>query len=228
MVSEALVERARELHGHICPFVVLGLRASEIAMKKLGLLKADGAETVNEGVIAIIECNNCFADGVQVATGCTLGNNSLIYLDVGKNAVTLVKRGEWKGVRVYVDSDRLKSKYFAGEATELFEKVIVKRQGTLEDHQKLQKMWDEIGRSMMNLPEDMFKVEEVKVAEIEQAPIFESVRCDGCGELAMKTRARVVDGKMLCPSCFGECEAVVGRGIVSNFKIPIMQGKVKK
>lgn len=227
MVSETLVERAREFHGHICPFVVLGLRASEIAMQKLGLLKAEEAETVNEEIMAIIECNNCFADGVQVATGCTLGNNSLIYLDVGKNAVTLVRRGEWKGIRVYLDSEKLKGKYFPREATELFEKVIVKRQGTIEDQQKLQRMWDEIGRSMMNLPEDMFKIEEVKVAEIERAPIFESARCDGCGELVMKTRLQLADGKMLCPSCFGKCEAVVGRGIISNFKIPIMQGKVK-
>ncbi|MEM2241352.1 MAG: FmdE family protein [Candidatus Bathyarchaeia archaeon] len=225
MVGEALVEKAREFHGHICPFLVLGLRASEIAMQKLSLLKAGEAETVNEEVVAIIECNNCFADGVQVATGCTLGNNSLIYLDVGKNAVTLVKRGEWKGIRVYVDSEKLRSKYFPREATELFEKVVVKRQGTIEDQHKLQEMWDEIGRSMMNLPEDMFKIEEVRVAEIERAPIFESIRCDGCGELVMKTKLHVVDGKMLCLSCFGECEAVVGRGIVSNFKIPIMQGR---
>jgi len=223
MVDEALVEKAKEFHGHICPFVVLGLRASEIAMERLGLRKAGEAETVGEEILAIVECNNCFADGVQVATGCTLGNNSLIYLDVGKNAVTLVKRGEWKGVRVYVDSEKLRSKYFKKEATELFEKVVMKRQGTSEDHEKLQKMWTEIGRSMMNIPEEMFKIEEVEVAEIERAPIFESVRCENCGELTMKTRARIIDGKTVCLNCLGECEAVVGRGIVPNFKIPLIR-----
>lgn len=221
MVSESLVERAKEFHGHICPFVVLGLRASEIALQKLGLAKAGEAETVGEEVLAIVECNNCFADGVQVATGCTLGNNSLIYMDVGKNAVTLVKRGEWRGVRVYIDSEALRNRYFKKEATELFEKVVVKRQGTSKDHERLQKMWTEIGRSMMNLPEDMFKIEEVEVAEIERAPIFESVKCEKCGELAMKTRTRIVDGKAVCLGCLGECTAVVGRGIVPNFKVPL-------
>jgi len=225
MVNEALVKKAEEFHGHICPFVVLGLRASEIAMQRLNLRKAGEAETVGEEILAIVECNNCFTDGVQVATGCTLGNNSLIYLDVGKNAVTLVKRGEWKGVRVYVDSEKIRSKCFEKEATELFEKVVVKRQGTSEDREKLQIMWTKIGRSMMNIPEEMFKVEEVEVAEIERAPIFESVRCENCGEFTMKTRARIVDGKTVCLNCLGKCKAVVGRGIVSNFKIPLVRRK---
>ncbi|MGB9741450.1 MAG: FmdE family protein [Candidatus Bathyarchaeales archaeon] len=221
MVNEALVEKAKDFHGHICPFVVLGLRASEIAMQKLGLAKAGEAETVGEEILAIVECNNCFADGVQVATGCTLGNNSLIYMDAGKNAVTLVKRGEWRGVRVYFDSEKLRNKYFKKEAIELFEKVVVKRQGTCKDHERLQKMWTEIGWSMMNIPEDLFKIEEVEVAEIERAPIFESVKCEKCGELAMKTRIRTVDGKAVCLGCLGECTAVVGRGIVPNFKVPL-------
>jgi formylmethanofuran dehydrogenase subunit E len=224
VVDSSLVERAREFHGHICPFLVLGLRASEIAMKRLGIEKAGEAETVGEEILAIVECNNCFADGVQVATGCTLGNNSLIYLDLGKNAVTLVRRGDWKGVRVYVDSDRLRSLYFSEDALRLFEKVVVKREGTREDQEKLRKLWTEIGLSLASTPEDLFKVEEVRVAEIERAPIFESVKCEGCGELAMATRVREVDGKRLCLGCVGECEAVVGRGIVSGFKVPLSRG----
>ena len=59
-------------------------------------------------------------------------------------------------------------------------------------------------------------MEDVRVAEIERAPIFESVRYDGYGELVMATRVREVDGKKLCLSFAGECEAVVGRGIVSG------------
>jgi len=223
MVDQALIDRARELHGHICPFVVLGLRASEIAMKKLGIRRAGEAETVGEEILAIVECNNCFVDGVQVATGCTIGNNCLIYLDVGKNALTLVRRSDWKGVRVYIDSENLRRKYFKKEASELFEKVVKRREGTAEDAERLRKMWMEIGYAMANIPEEEFKIEEVKVREIERAPIFESVRCEKCGELVMKTRVKFLDGKALCLSCYGECEAVVGRGIVSNFKIPYLK-----
>ena len=224
MVDMSLVERAKEFHGHICPFLVLGLRASEIAMERLGVGRASEAETVGEEVLAIVECNNCFTDGVQIATGCTLGNNSLIYLDLGKNAVTLVRRGDWRGVRVYVDFDKLRNAYFSEGALRLFERVVVKREGTSEDWERLRRLWTEIGLSLANAPEDLFRVEDVRVVEIERAPIFESVRCDGCGELVMATRVREVDGKRLCLNCVGECEAVVGRGIVSGFKVPLLRG----
>ncbi|MEM0202890.1 MAG: FmdE family protein [Archaeoglobaceae archaeon] len=219
MVSKTLIEKAREFHGHVCPFLVLGLRASEIAMNKLGIGKVGEAETIGEEILAIVECNNCFTDGVQVATGCTLGNNALVYLDLGKNALTLVKRSDWKGVRVYVDAEKLRSKYFSKEALKLFEKVVAKRAGTAEDAKKLREMWEEIGYAMADLPEEEFKIEEVRVKEIEKAPIFESVRCEKCGELAMKTRISFVDGKAICLSCQGECDAVVGRGIV-RFRVP--------
>jgi formylmethanofuran dehydrogenase subunit E len=198
MVSEALVEKAKELHGHICPFVVLGLRASEIALERLGLARADEKETIGEEVLAIVECNNCFTDGVQVATGCTLGNNSLIYLDTGKNAVTIVRRGDWRGVRVYVDSEKLREEHFEKEATNLFEKVVIKREGTAEDSEKLSSLWAGIGHRMMNIPESEFKIDELKVKEIERAPIFESVKCEKCGELAMKTRIEYIKGKAVC------------------------------
>jgi len=225
MVSQGLVEKAKEFHGHICPFVVLGLRASEIALEKLGLARAGEKETIGEEILAIVECNNCFTDGVQVATGCTLGNNSLIYLDTGKNAVTIVRRGDWRGVRVYVDSEKLREKYFKKEATDLFEKAVIKREGTPEDYKKLSRLWAEIGRNMMNIPENEFKIEELKVKEIEKAPIFESVKCEKCGELTMKTRIEYVKGKAVCSGCLGKSNALIGRGIVPNFEYPLVREK---
>jgi len=215
MVSRELIERAKWFHGHLCPFLVIGLRASEIAMKRLGVVRAGEAETIGEELLAIVEVNNCMADGVQIATGCTLGNNSLIYVDTGKNAVTLVKRGSWRGVRVYIDSERLRAKYFPKEALELFDKVVRRREGTPEDVERLRRMWEEIAYRMAELPEDEFKVEEVEVEPVERAPMFESVRCAKCGELVMASKAIKVGDVYLCPTCAGlEVPAVIGRGIV--------------
>jgi formylmethanofuran dehydrogenase subunit E len=225
MVNQALVEKAKEFHGHICPFLVLGLRASEIALEKLGLARAGEKETIGEEILAIVECNNCFTDGAQVATGCTLGNNSLIYLDTGKNAVTIVRRGDWRGVRVYVDSEKLSEKYFKKEATDLFEKVVIKREGTPEDYKKLSRLWAEIGRKMMNIPQSEFRIEELNVKEIERAPIFESIKCEKCGELAMKTRIEYVQGKAVCLGCLGKSNALIGRGIMPNFEYPLVREK---
>lgn len=204
-----LLLKAKEFHGHICPFVALGVRMSVLAMDELGVSRNETA-TVGEDILAIVECNNCLTDGVQVATGCTLGNNSLIYLDLGKNALTLVRRRDWKGVRVYVDAEKIREKYFDRSAFELFEKVIVQRKGDEEDLKKISILWENIGWKMLELPREEFKIEIVEVDPIERAPIFENVKCKKCGENAMATRIK--DG--LCLKCSGGYYAVVGRGIV--------------
>lgn len=216
MVSKELIEKARELHGHVCPFLVLGLRMAEIAMQKLGAGRAGVVETVEEKLVAVVEVNNCMVDGVQIATGCTIGNNSLIYLDLGKNALTLFKRGERKGVRVYVDADKIKSKYFPREALDLFQRVVVERKGTVEEVEKLSELWEEVGRRMADLPEEEFVVQEVEILEeVEKAPIFKSARCAKCGELVMETRSVNVNGSTLCYVCAGlEYSATIGRGIM--------------
>ncbi|ADM27700.1 formylmethanofuran dehydrogenase, subunit E [Ignisphaera aggregans DSM 17230] len=226
MVDRNLIEKAKWFHGHICPFLVLGLRISEIAMKRLGVSRAGEAETIGEELLAIVEANNCMADGVQIATGCTLGNNSLIYIDVGKNALTLVRRGTWRGVRVYIDAEKLRSKYFSREALDLFDKVVRRREGSKEDKEKLHRLWEEIGLKMAEVPEEEFVIEEVEVEPIERAPIFESIRCVKCGELVMAPKAVKIGDTYLCPVCADRLlQAVIGRGIDSiRYPIRISRG----
>ncbi len=200
MDKTQILEKAKEFHGHLCPFVALGVKASIIAMDEIGVQRSDENKSIGEDIIAIVECNNCFVDGVQVATGCAFGNNSLIYFDLGKNALSLVKRGEWEGVRIYIDADKI-NKYFSREANELFEKVVVKRQGDEEDRRRMAQLWEEIAYKMLDVPKEDFKVEKVKVEPIEQAPIFKNVRCSSCNEFVMEVKAVFVDEKPYCLKC---------------------------
>ncbi len=59
------------LHGHKCPAMPLGLRAGAAAMNALAVARAK-----DKDLVAILElgddhCAYCFADGVQMITGCT-------------------------------------------------------------------------------------------------------------------------------------------------------------
>lgn len=221
MVSDDLLKMAEKFHGHICPFLVLGLRASEIALTRLGLYKPGVYETIGEEILAIVETNNCFTDGVQVATGCTIGNNSLIYFDLGKNAVTILRRGSKRGIRVYVDSEKIRE-YIPNEARELFRKVVVERRGTRDEAERLGGIWREIGLKMADLPEEKFEVMEVELTEeLERAPVFDSVKCSRCGELAMSTRVVYIGHKPYCLACANaSVNAVIGRGVVVSASIP--------
>ena len=94
---EGLLRQSEAIHGHLCPMVSLGEKAGHYAMKFL-----DTGSTGMEEVVAVVECINCFTDGIQVVTGCTFGNNALIFRDLGKTAVTVARRGSDQGVRLVV------------------------------------------------------------------------------------------------------------------------------
>ena len=103
---EKVLLKSGELHGHFCPGLALGVKAAVYALKELKL-NSQGMEDV----LAITETNSCFADGIQYVTGCTFGNNALIYRDYGKTAVTITDRKE-KGIRLYANNnDYIKENY---------------------------------------------------------------------------------------------------------------------
>ena len=50
---EGLLNQAETLHGHLCPFVSLGVKAGQYAMAAL-----NRENTGMEEVVAIVECSN--------------------------------------------------------------------------------------------------------------------------------------------------------------------------
>lgn len=196
---EGLLMKAGELHGHFCPYLALGVRAGYIALKALGVERTTGMEEV----VAIVETNNCFSDGIQVVTGCTFANNALIYRDLGKTAVTVAKR-DGSAVRVALKAeyaDAFGSRY--PEAHALFEKIVINREeATKAEHEKLMRLWAESSFEQLKLPkEEVFNVKHRSIEVPPFAPMFTSVRCSVCGENVMETRARVKDGKPICITC---------------------------
>ena len=183
------------LHGHFCPFSALGVKAAARAMKELGA-KSTGMEEL----VAIVETNNCFSDGIQIITGCSFGNNALIYRDYGKTAFTLAKRGG-EGVRVSVRADRVMAER-SPEANELWDRVVVKRRGTEADSKRLNELWKGLSFRVLELPdEEVFDIKKVTADVPAYARIFASVKCSVCGENVMESRARIEEGKPVCLAC---------------------------
>jgi formylmethanofuran dehydrogenase subunit E len=183
------------LHGHYCPGSAIGVKAAARAVKELGV-KSTGMEEI----VAIVETNSCFADGVQMVTGCSFGNNALIYRDYGKTAFTLAKRtGE--GIRIAALFDRV-AKERSPEAAGLWEKVVVKRSGSEDESKRLTDLWEELSFRVLELPdEEVLDIKEVNIDVPAYARIFASVKCSVCGENIMEPRARMKDGKPTCLPC---------------------------
>jgi formylmethanofuran dehydrogenase subunit E len=184
------------LHGHYCSYSALGVKAGARAMREMGVRKSTGMEVV----VAIVETNNCFSDGVQMTTGCSFGNNALIYRDYGKTAFTLAKRSG-EGMRIAVRADRVREEQ-SPEAGELWEKVVVKRRGSEADRKRLNELWTEMSFRLLDLPDEkVFDIRKVTADVPSYARIFTSAQCSVCGESIMEPRARMQDGKPICLPC---------------------------
>ncbi len=209
-----LLKQAGKLHGHYCPFLAVGVKAGVRGIKELGL-EHEGMEEV----IAIVEANNCFSDGIQYSTGCTFGNNSMIYRDYGKTAVTLTRREDEEGIRITVKpeaSGLWQEKY--PEYEELFDKVVKERSGDEQDRKKMMDLSREISFQVIETDfEKLLKQEHVKPNLPDFAPIFESIPCSKCGENVMATRIVEKNGEKLCIPCAEEdYNQLDGRGIISR------------
>lgn len=206
-----LLDFAGELHGHFCPGLAFGVKAGY-----LGLRKLDFENTGMEELIAIVECNNCFVDGIQITTGCSFGNNALIYKDFGKTAVTIASRKLQKAFRVVLrrwenkePSDKEK------EARELFDRVVKKREKEPETVRRMRELWAELSFATLERPdEELFDAREVPLELPAYAPIFDDAACSKCGETCMETRAVLAGGKPHCIPCAGtDYFMVAGKGI---------------
>jgi len=80
-----LIEYARRLHGHVGPYVVIGLRMGAAAKKALDIDYEESTLLTAEVFVPLHPPFSCLLDGVQVSTTCTVGNQRLHF----KNAKTI-------------------------------------------------------------------------------------------------------------------------------------------
>jgi formylmethanofuran dehydrogenase subunit E len=198
---EGLLRQVEHIHGHLCPGVSLGVKAGHYAMKAL-----DHDNTGMEELVAIVECNNCFTDGIQVVTGCTFGNNALIFKDLGKTAVTVARREDGAAIRLAV-----KANYFQEMlarypvAGPLFQKIVTERQGTPEEQHHFQHVWHSMSHKELAIPlEEQLTITRLTVQVPKYAPILASQVCSVCGESVMESRLRLRQGQPVCLTCAGE------------------------
>jgi formylmethanofuran dehydrogenase subunit E len=181
-----------EFHGHACPGLALGYRASGIALRILGERAED------EELVAVVENDSCAVDAVQVMTGCTFGKGNLIFRDYGKQVYTFVSRPSGESLRVSVrwvsppetEGERAAwEKYSGGDRSEEVVSVVHGRKSR------------KIRAIMEARDEDLFNVVREKAELPDEARIYPSVKCELCGEKMMEPRARVRGGKVVCIPC---------------------------
>ena len=70
---------AEKFHGHLGPYLVLGILAGEFALKKLGCKKYFGINIKVYG--ADKKPKSCLIDGLQLSSGATFGKGNIVKLN---------------------------------------------------------------------------------------------------------------------------------------------------
>lgn len=192
-LSRETIEETIRFHGHMCPGLVIGIRAAELALKEVG-------RAGDEEIVAVVETDMCGVDAVQYLTGCTFGKGNLIHLDYGKNAFSFYRRADGKSLRVVAKPTIL------GEEAETLAELHRKMNSggfSQVDQERLQAIREEITANVMQARlEDLFDVKPVQTDPPARARILSSLTCDACGEAVMESRLREHQRLRLCLSCF--------------------------
>lgn len=191
------IELAIQFHGHICPGLLMGVRAAEFAQKYLGV-----GQDYDEELLAVVENDSCAVDAIQAILSCTFGKGNLIFKDYGKNVYTIASREQNRAVRIA-------QKYGALNGSELESFVQLNSKDRLTDQEAAAKeqIIASLFEKIMTAPfEDLFDWREISFAMPERARIHGSIRCEICGEGVMEPRAIHSSKGMLCPVCSMELE----------------------
>lgn len=181
---EELLEDCLELHGHICPGQVLGVRMSLLGCRLAEINDPKGVD--RKKLIVFVEIDRCMSDAVSAVTGVRLGRRSLKFLDYGKAAATFHNLEADLSVRVSVmESSR-------NLADERFPGIDSVKERQMKAY-------------LSATDEDLFKIERVRVELLpEDLPGSPRSRviCANCLE-GVNDRRYVEDelGKILCKSC---------------------------
>ena len=194
--NDELYKVGLALHGHKCPAMPLGLRAGLAAMEALGVQRAPDGQLTALVEIDRNHCSTCFADGVQVATGCTFGKGNIRSLGYGKFGMTLIDNKTGRSVRVVATPEAMRR-------SQQSEFIEYRKKGV-----PASQVDPKIGAPLIDVVlaeqvDVLFKVEPIKQAQVSpMAPhAFDTIICAECGEVTVERYARVKHGKVVCMPC---------------------------
>ena len=95
-----IIEYARKLHGHVGPYVVIGLRMGVAAKKALNLPDEESMLLTTAISVPVRPPFSCLFDGVQVSTTCTVGNRRLQFKNAKNIQAVFSSQKDAKTVKI--------------------------------------------------------------------------------------------------------------------------------
>lgn len=198
MTSNHILKDTFKFHGHICWASAIGARAGLVALRELNVERTGTSGELH----CIIEIGDnhgaqCFADGVQYSTGCTLGKGNMEKAGWGKLAITLIDKKKEQAIRV---------SYKPGRHQMIAESSFMKKRAAgvpptripqAEAWAMVNILWEAPESAVLTIG----KVEPYAYEDFGE--VMGLVSCANCGEMVSKKYLRVVGDKHMCIPCSG-------------------------
>lgn len=170
-------------HQKICPRQVLGVRIGLLAGHLLNL----PLPQPEKRLLAIVETDGCFVDGVSATTGCYIGRRTLRIEDYGKTAVTFVDTLTEQTIRIVPHSNIRELAWdYAPSARNKWEAQLI---------------------GYKHIPDDfLFCWQRVELTVPVKQIVGQAGKrasCEICGEEIINQREVMHEGTTFCKSCAG-------------------------
>jgi formylmethanofuran dehydrogenase subunit E len=194
--NDELFKAGLLLHGHKCPAMPMGLRAGLAALEALGVERAADGQLTALVEIDREHCATCYADGIQMATGCTFGKGNIQKLGYGKFVLTLVENKTGRSVRVATRNEVIKR----NQESEFIQYRKRDVPASKIDPALVEPYIDFI---LCADSADLFRIGPVSETRLPagRPHDFNTVVCAECGEVAVERYARIKNGKIVCMPC---------------------------
>lgn len=181
-----LLTEAVQMHGHLCPGQVVGVRMSMLGLRLVGIHDPKGVD--RKKIYVVVEIDRCATDAIQSVTGCSLGKRTLRWLDHGIMAATFLNLETGRAVRIVGREESREA------AMQYFPHIPDKHTRQLEAYKIMPDA-------------ELFQVQTVTVhlpAENMPGKPRRRVQCDICREWVQDNRDLVCDDRTVCRNCSGE------------------------
>lgn len=135
---QAIIEFARQLHGHVGPYLVIGLKMGDSAKKALSISNTESTHLRAEVSVPLYPPFSCLLDGIQVSTTCTIGNQRL----------------EFKNSKI------VQATFMVEETGKIVKITLIKKfRETMEEKKKEDKLTEAYAWELAEMPENqLFKI----------------------------------------------------------------------
>jgi formylmethanofuran dehydrogenase subunit E len=143
---------------------------------------------LDKRLMTFVETDGCFADGVSVATGCSLGHRTMRLMDFGKVAATFVDTKTERTVRLYPHAESRSNAHLCLPDARSRWHAQLEAYQVMPVEQML--CWQPVTLT-------------IALKQLISRPGVR-VNCALCGEEIINEREVVVDGQAICRACAGD------------------------